>query len=779
MTSDLRLAVPAVLVWLVAALAARLPAGTALGAGTAVVLLATALGTVSWRRRHRPGARGGALLAIACGGGVLLSSGAHAVPGDWIGDRARSGASVVAEAGVRGVPLPLDGAGPPRYLVAVELRYLESGGVGQAVRGPAVVVGGSAWPDLGYGTVVRVEGRLSDRDGDAFLRADGEPTVLSGPSPAVVGRIHTALLDVTEGLSPQARGLVPGIAVGDTTRLGAELDDAMRTTSLTHITAVSGGHFAIIVSTVALVIARAPRPVRALVTAAVMVGFVVLVHPQPSVLRAAGMGAVGVVAMWWGRPSRVVPALGTAVIGLLIVDPALALSYGFVLSVLATAGLALGAPALARRIAPWCGRTIAPSLAVPIAAQAAVAPVLILLDPAVGIYAVPANFLAAPALGPATVLGVGAALLAPIWPPGALLMAQAAGVCTGWIAGVARVLADLPGASLPWPSGPRGAILLAVVTLVVTVLVARRPRTERPPLDVRAALGALGPVRIGAWGAGVAALGATVLWGVPGLVRWTHAPPDDWAVAACDVGQGDALAIRTGPTSAMVVDAGPDSGAVDECLAVLGVETIDLVAFTHYHADHVAGLPGALRRPVAGALLPGPAGQPAAARDRVLGEFEAAGVEVVTALDGMAGTTGEARWEVLQAADPLSSPARDGDESTANDTGVVLRIEVSGLSVVVLGDLEERGQARLAARAGPTDVVKVAHHGSASQSDRLAEVLAPRLALVSVGDNAYGHPTEAALDLYEGVGADIRRTDECGTITLHPRAGGIAVGGCE
>jgi competence protein ComEC len=104
--------------------------------------------------------------------------------------------------------------------------------------------------------------------------------------------------------------------------------------------------------------------------------------------------------------------------------------------------------------------------------------------------------------------------------------------------------------------------------------------------------------------------------------------------------------------------------------------------------------------------------------------------------------------------------------------------------VVLLGDLEDAGQAALLAETrsrGITgvDVVKVAHHGSRVQSRALAEQLSPAVALVSVGgDNGYGHPTDAALDLYSGVGATVLRTDECGTFALLVRDGELAVGGC-
>src|SRR5699024_8124394 len=111
--------------------------------------------------------------------------------------------------------------------------------------------------------------------------------------------------------------------------------------------------------------------------------------------------AAGLLAVLLGRPSQAVAALCVTVVLLLLVDPWLARSYGFALSVLATAGLVLGTAPIARTLARVVPRWLAVAVAVPVAAQLACAPVIVLLDPSVSLYAVPANLLAAPALVPA------------------------------------------------------------------------------------------------------------------------------------------------------------------------------------------------------------------------------------------------------------------------------------------------------------------------------------------------------------------------------------------
>jgi competence protein ComEC len=548
-----------------------------------------------------------------------------------------------------------------------------------------------------------------------------------------------------------------------------------------------------------------------------MAGFVLLVHPDPSVLRAAAMGVVGLVGIGLGRPSRAVPALACIVVVLLVLDPWLARSYGFVLSSVATAALVLGTQPVARRLAPWIGRGPAFALAVPLTAQLACAPVLVLLDPSIATYAVPANLVAAPALVPATVLGVLATLVAPWFPLGGVVLAWPAGLASWWIAAVARSFAGLPGAKVPWPGGPLGASALALLTLAALVLVWRWRRVAgllgvRVPWSrgsgwphtwrtaVRAGVREAFAARRRRATMRLVAAWAVVAVGVAGCVviawpRWI-APagqdvPPDWAVAACDVGQGDGLVVRTGTGRGLMIDVGPAGDAAGRCLDDLGIERLDLLVLTHFHADHVGGLDAVLDgRQVGRALVTG-LGDPAEQAERVLADLADRGVPVEVAEPGEGGTLGDVSWEVLQAggsAGPGSGgrgPVLAEADGGANDASIALRVVTPQLTLVALGDLEDGGQEaldqtlRAHGGAASVDVVKVAHHGSRVQSARLAATLSPAVAIVSSGENTYGHPTEEALDLYAGVGAAVLRTDRCGTFALIVREGALAVAGCR
>ncbi|GAA2240238.1 hypothetical protein GCM10010413_47620 [Promicromonospora sukumoe] len=708
------------------------------------------------------------------------------------------------------------GAGQHRWVLAA--RTADARGVVSTARAHVQVLSDDV---PRYGATVSVSGGLRPADPGAAetARLSGSGVTEIRAPPSALRGLDThraALLDVTDPLSAQARGLVPGAAIGDTTRLPDDLAEEMKASGLAHITAVSGGHFAVVVTVLTLLCsaARLPRPVRVLVVALASLAFVLLVRPEPAVLRAAVMATFALTGVALGRPSQAVPALAASVIGLLVVDPWLARSFGFALSAAATAGLVLLAAPLAARLAPWTGEAMAFALAVPLAAQAACGPVLVLLDPSVSTVSVLANLLAGPALFPATVLGLVATVLAPWLPAVAGVVAWLASGATWWIAVVAHRSATLPGAAAPWPGGPAGAILLAVLTAVVLWVVLRRaPHPGWPEswrATARSGLGEIrreirrGPcpgrrddlregrrtrrddprepllesllarrrtmtrARFAVLVAAAAAAALVIAVAVPRLAA-RSGMPQDWQVAACDVGQGDSLALRTGPASAVVVDVGPDGAAAGRCLDQLGVTRVDLLVLSHFHADHVGGLgPVLAGREVTSALV-SPVPEPAGSAVAVEAELAAAGVPVRTARTGDRGTPGSLAWQVLQA----------GAGSGANDSSVVLAARVAGLDVLLLGDLEDAGQAALVPLAGRADVVKMAHHGSAVQSRALAERVRPAVALVSSGrDNEYGHPTDEALDLYTGVGAAVVRTDECGTVALVVRGGEVSLAGC-
>jgi competence protein ComEC len=753
---DLRLTGFALGLWLAALAALYLPAAAG-GVVAGVLAAASAVAAVLARRAPAPlrNVLAVAMLGAALGTAVTAVRVAERDAGP-LRDLVASGAVVRAELVVTDDPRAVAGAAgrPPAYAVPARLRLLETAGMRVHARTRVLVLGSDAgWRGLLPGQAVAVRARmLPARGGDlrsAVLSAGGEPALLGRPplSQRIAGRLRAGLQAACEPLPSAPGGLLPGLVVGDTSRLDPALAADFRATGLTHLTAVSGSNCAIVMGAV-LLLARAARAgprSAAMLALGALVGFVLLARPSPSVLRAAAMGGVALLALASGRSRAALPALGAAVTVLVVIDPELAGAPGFALSVLATAGLLLLAPGwrdgLRRCRVP---RGLAEALAVPAAAQAACAPVIAAMSGAVSLVAVPANLLAVPAVAPATVLGVAAAVVSPVWPSGAAFLAWLGSWPARWLVAVARHGAELPSGALPWPDGATGGVLLGAVLAAVLVAV-RWPVVRRLAcvVTLAAVVSAL-PVRL-----------LTSGW-----------PPPRWLAVACDVGQGDALVLAAGGRSGVVVDTGPDSAAVDRCLRRLGVVSVPLLIVSHFHVDHVGGIAGVLRGRAVGGVVTADHLEPVPGRASVLATAAARGIPVAAVGAAWAATVGPLRLSALVPPEPLR-----GTRSDANNNSLVVRVAVHRFAFLLAGDAETEEQHALLARYGPqalrADIVKVAHHGSAFQDAEFLAASGARAALVSVGaGNDYGHPNPAVLGRLAAGGARVMRTDRDGDVAV-------------
>ena len=710
----------------------------------------------------RPSGRGltlGVALVCCVVGGVVGASRAAAAAGGPVPALAQARATVHVEAVVVADPTRREGISgrEPYAVVRVRLDLVTGRGETVSVRTPVVLLASDLeWLGLLPGDRVAAWGRLapSDRRGSemALLRVDQPPERLDPGRPyAWVEPLREGLRDSVRGLPPDPRGLVPALVVGDEQQVPEDLRDDMHATGLTHLTAVSGANVAIVLGAV-LGLARwggmRSYALPAVGAVAVLV-FVVVARPQPSVVRAAAMGLVALAALGAGGRRRGTATLGVAVLVLLLADPWLARSPGFALSVLATGGILVLAPAW-RDAMPWLPRPMAAALSIPLAAQVACTPVLVVLSGDASVVSVPANLLAAPAVAPATILGAAAAVVTPVLPWAGPLLGWPAGVAAWWIVLVAEQGAQLPGATIGWPAGAWGAVAALGVAVLAVVLL---------PVVLRRRGLALA----------VVALLAVVL-ARPPLPGW---PPHGWVAVLCQVGQGDAVVLRVDDGSAVVVDAGPDPEAVDGCLDRLGVTQVPAVLLSHFHADHVDGLSGVMDGRKVGEIVVSPLDDPPAQARRVRDLAAGTGVAVRVGEAGEVHRAGPVRWEVVWPRRLIS-----GDGSAPNNASLVLLAAVDGVRLLLTGDVEpaaQRALLRSDADLG-VDVLKVPHHGSAAQEPGFLLAAGARLALVGVGeDNTYGHPAESTLDLLTSTGARVLRTDVDGTVAVVVRRGELGV----
>lgn len=748
---DLRLVPVAAAVWAVS-LGGPFLAPSLLGLASAGALVAA-----GWARRR--GTVGAAVL-LAVLAAVAVTSATSAVRGaareaSPLRALADAHRAVTVDLHLDADPHLLTGSGRPRIVADATVTVVSDG---ERVRHLAADVllfaPEEGWEGLLPGQPVRVRAVAAPpRPGDdvvAVLSARGPPTVAGDPDAwqRIAGDLRNGLAgSAARVLEPRPAGLLPGLVVGDTRQLDPVLEEEFRRAGLSHLTAVSGANVAIVLTAVLWPLRRraVDRRVQAVVGGAALVCFVVLARPEPSVLRAAAMGVVTLLALASGRVRVAVPALAAAVCVLLLLDPGLARDPGFALSVLATAAIVLLAPAWSRRLRErgW-PPLVADALAVSAAAGLATAPLVAALSGTVSLVSLPANLLAAPAVPAATVLGILATVLGAVSPPVGVVLVWLAGWPTRWLVLVAERAAGLPDAAPGWPAGSVGALLLSVLLAAAGWALWRFRRLRPLALAVLTGLILVG-------------------WPVRQAVRgW---PPPDSVVIACDVGQGDALVLPTGGRGeAVLVDAGPDVAAVDRCLDELGVDRLPLVLLSHLDADHVGGLTGALDGRSVGVVATG-ALSPAEDRlPTVDAVIRRAGAERILLVPGETWKAGAVTLEVLAPA-----PERATAAAESNDLSLVVRATVRGVRVLLTGDLGAEAEARL--RTSGTDlradVLKVPHHGSADADPGFLTGTGARAALISVGaDNTYGHPARSLLETLERAGMRVHRTDRGGDLAV-------------
>ncbi|MGS0560140.1 ComEC/Rec2 family competence protein [Microbacterium aurugineum] len=755
---DLRLLPLAVAVWAVALLCVLLPA---VAWGCAAVCGAGAVGVVA-HLLHR---RGSLARPSTCGGvlAVVLSAAAGAALAVGFAQPVRER---VSEEGGRVVEVIADVTSSAsigqdgRLWFDAATAAVGPPGQTEAAAAP-VRIGIEPGDGFELGARIRVLGEASATDAGeratlVVFASEAEVVEPAGGVFAAAATLKHAFVERSLRLPEPGAGLLPGLAVGDTRAVTPELNDDMRTSGLSHLTAVSGANCAIVV--VALfgltALCGGGRALRVALSLVGLAGFVVLVTPEPSVIRAAVMAAIGMLTVLLGRPSAGAGMLSLCTAGILLADPWLATSPGFALSVAASGALILLAPPLARGLATVMPDTVALAIAVPLAAQLACGPIIALFAEQQSLIGVAANLLAAPAAPIATVIGLLACLAAPL-PFLADLLTAASWLPAAWIATTATTTARLPNAQLLLPAGIGSAALVALVSVCVSVVllrsadVPRRPATVRARAFLRRGAAAILVIVSSLAGAGVLLDGPLA----------TVASPEGWSVAACDVGQGDALIVRSGGRVALI-DTGPAPEPLEACLRSLGVERIDLLVLTHFDLDHVGGTTAVVGR--VDAVLHGPVTEDS--ERRFLAVLLDGGARVDEAWAGQRGELGEATWRVLW-------PRRGSPVfPSGNDASVVMEFDGGGVPrSLFLGDLAAASQRMLmrAADLGGYDVVKVAHHGSADQDPGLYEALRARVALFSVGaDNDYGHPRIETLDLLTATGAQDLRTDKQGKILL-------------
>ena len=657
-------------------------------------------------------------------------------------------------------------------------------------------------PPLVPGDRVTVSGRLEARadDGSGFadylerrgavgsmrghtLHLDGR----AGGGAAEIERFRWAIDGAISRVLPEPEaGLAAGILIGVRERVSREVADDFTVTGLTHVVAISGWNIALVAGIVTAML-RAwglRRRLRSFIVLLAIVSYTIVAGAEASVVRAAAMGTVVLLAREGGRPSGAAAALGVACWALLLADPDMIDDIGLQLSLAATAGLlALGGPStdwVKRRSRGRAPDWFAETLGISLAAQLATLPLILLHFGRLSLISPLANLLVAPVVPFAMLGAVIGLVLAPLLValPVHLLvlpLTLAAWAPLAMMVRGAEILATVPFANVELV--PPLDLALALVALVALVFVLRRryaaaagPPTA-PPQSPTALARTKPPVRRRPRRSVVALV---VVLGVVGSSILLAPPSGLWRVTVLDVGQGDAILLEGPRGTRILVDGGPDPDLLvrrlDERIPIWD-RHIDLAILTHPHEDHAGGLAGLAPRYRLDVLAETGLPSESAGIGQLRSSGERLGFQRVRLTQGHRLDFDGARIDVLW---PPRHAIGSGSAPTSgrviNDTSVVLYVRIGRQRLLLTGDLEEDKDDELLevlpVSEARLDLLKVAHHGSATASSApLLAALRPKAAVVSSGrDNTYGHPAPETLERLRAVDARIHRTDHAGTI---------------
>lgn len=577
---------------------------------------------------------------------------------------------------------------------------------------------------------------------------------------AIRGRATEAL---ERRLGAQA-GVASALVLAERDGIPRELWDAFARSGSAHLLSISGFHVGVIAALLGGLIAMTGRPPRTR-AAGMAIGvwaYVLLIGAPTSATRAAWMTTAFVLGRLRQTPSRALGALGLSMLMLAIFRPSVAAGAGFQLTVAGTAGILVMTRWILRHWPAHRGRDwIASPVAAGLGASVFTAPVLAYHFGQIPLLSLPSSILLTPLVAAAVPGVIVTIVLDVLHLPGAALAGAGSEGLLHMVTATAAALGDLPGTVARVT--PREAALLTAGALVPLLLASGARWRIRPA--VRASVSVLSAFAV-LW-AGQAALSLSGR----GTLR----------IVAIDVGQGDAIALRTPGGRWFLVDAGPrgfggsDAGLtrVVPYLHGQGARHLDAIVLTHPDEDHAGGLASVLRHVSTGTILgPGFSGGQSGHMDGAA-EARRANIPWRRAYAGDAWSVDGVDFEVLSPPPPTPHPPAHQATASPNDWSVVLRVGYGSFSALLMGDADAAIEARLPAQ-GHITALKVGHHGSrTSTSEAFVRAVAPGYALIPVGArNRYGHPDPAVLARLARAGTRVYRTDRDGTITLTARGDG-------
>lgn len=678
-----------------------------------------------------------------------------------------------------------------RFRLAVH--EAQQGGDWEPVSGSALVLT-PKYPRYHYGDALLLQGKLEtppileEFDYREYLARQGISSLMRYPKVERLGDarpvpllarlygLRLRLAHSLQGVLPEPQGaLAQGMLLGLRSAIPPELADAFARTGATHILAISGHNLTVVAGlwvSIGVWLFGRRHPLSLGLALFVVWAYSLLAGLAPSLLRAALMGSLVLLAAFLGRQASALTSLVAAAALLTAFDPMILWDLGFQLSFMAMVGLIV-APALlepwTRRIGEaflargaaweWAGpvlRATVSGLVATLGATLFTLPIVAANFHRVSLVGLPATLLALPALPGIILFAALASFLGLFAPLLALPFAWGAWLLTSYMIGVVEFWDSLPVAAATL--GPLPSLLpwayYALFGAFLTSWAQRAWMLERMR-RLQTLLSKGGHVLEASfrWSqfpivAATLALFAGVVWVVA-----LSLPDRRLHVTFLDVGQGDAILVQTSAHQQILIDGGPSPQALATQLGKrlsFWDRSIDLVVLTHPQRDHLTGLTEVVRRYRVGRVVESGVAASTAEYAEWRRLLEEKAIPFTRAQTGQRILLGQDMWlEVLAPTEELLAAAN------LNDTSVVTRLVTPALNMLFTGDIEEAGERALRLLDLPLEsmVLKVPHHGSASStSPALLRAVQPAVAVISVGaDNPYGHPAAQTLERLQGI----------------------------
>ena len=569
---------------------------------------------------------------------------------------------------------------------------------------------------------------------------------------------YSYLADVGSAMRAQLNKVMPakdaailaGMTLGGYDGIDEDTVRSFSTTGIVHILSVSGSHVALLIGFV-LSLTRALHVRKKLalpIAAATVISYCLICGFSPPVMRSALMGMAMLLGLVLQRNEDSGAVLAFVAISMLCYRPMWVFDIGFQLSFASTAGLIYLYPAIKALLAHYMPKYLADALAVTIAAQLAVLPLLVHYFHQLSISSLAANLIVVPVVEFIVLLTMAGLFLCFIVKPLGIIILMVASLLLGPALTVTNWIASWPFASIIIARTPFVTALiyyLLIICLFRFWPLASLTGYERKIVIALTCLAIL----------------------LPGLT--THFARQSFTVYFIDVGQGDAALIITADKKTILVDTGGLRGNYDTgeriilpFLRYLGINKLDVLALSHGHHDHAGGAAAVARSiPIGCILLPReePSQDVAALLNFVKDKSQ-----IKQLASGQQYNLDTCIIDIIEA--PIASSLED--KHNENESSAIMKITDKGKSVVFTGDATEEEEIAAAAASIKADVLKVSHHGSkTSSSYEFLQAVHPGLAVISVGaDNKFGHPAPETLEKLQAIGAKVLRTDQAGNIKV-------------